>query len=352
MKKNKLYTGLLYLLIFSLPLISCEDQEEVVKDYSRLFRPPKIEASVTNTSVSISWTAVGEGIYKMELSRDSLLFINDLQEFDIEGKSSYTLSDLYGQTLYSARIKAVSSNPNVQDSEYQSVVFTTGVENISYTIAEENINANSVLLKWEKGTAVTHIIASTKGRDDIVVNLMESDIQAGQKLIEGLLDLQNGCPYQFTLYLNERIRGIVKISPEVKTIEVDQISNGNEWYELGAYYFSESSGSYIQIKNDNTNGYVIADAIKLSRDGFDDIIIDSEDSNGNVVITGDWSSSSGSNIRIGANYLHDGNSNKGSKSVKYSFDIPESGLWTVYMYWAKSSNRASNVPVDIFSGNL
>lgn len=353
MKKFKRYKIIFAaLLCFPFLIMSCEDKEEIDETFSRLFMPPEFQSYVNGTTVSFYWTAVGQGLYSVEISRDSLSFATDLQVFEIEGKNRLVLEDLYTNTRYSARVKAVSTDENIEDSNYQELTFATTTENIFYATEDENIGTNSVLLKWVKGKNVSKIVASTKDQEDVVVDLDANDIASGQKLIEGLTYLQDGCPYVFTLYLNDRIRGTETIETKVITIEVDQIPNVDEWHELGTYYFLASpSGSYLQIRNDNTNGYVVADAIKLSREGYDDIIMDSEDTEG-ITITGYWGPSTSSTFRIGANYRTDGNTGKGSKSVKYSLNIPATGLWKVYMYWAGSGNRANNVPVDIFAGDL
>jgi len=64
-------------------------------------------------------------------------------------------------------------------------------------------------------------------------------------------------------------------------------------------------------------------------------------------VTGDWQRSAAVPPFVGDGYLHDGNAGKGKKSVKYTPDLPESGMYEVYLLWPANPNRATNVPVEI-----
>jgi len=50
-------------------------------------------------------------------------------------------------------------------------------------------------------------------------------------------------------------------------------------------------------------------------------------------------------------YLHDGNTNKGTKFVRFSPTIPTNGYYDVYIWWVYASNRATNTPVLITSAS-
>jgi cysteine-rich repeat protein len=47
------------------------------------------------------------------------------------------------------------------------------------------------------------------------------------------------------------------------TIFVDQRVNGSKWVLIGSYYFSGLGNEYVEIRTNNTDGYVIADAVKI-----------------------------------------------------------------------------------------
>lgn len=75
-------------------------------------------------------------------------------------------------------------------------------------------------------------------------------------------------------------------------------------------------------------------------------IVDSEDAAA-VEITGEWLASSSVAGFNGANYLHDNNTAKGQKSVRFDLNVPIAGVFKVYLRWTQNSNRASNVPVTV-----
>jgi hypothetical protein len=87
--------------------------------------------------------------------------------------------------------------------------------------------------------------------------------------------------------------------------------------------------------------------VSKGKDGM--MIMDTERSvqNGLVGFTGSWSPSSSIGGYNYTDYYNDGNSGKGTKKVRYTPNIPQTGIYSVYMIWAASSNRATNVPVSI-----
>ena len=60
-----------------------------------------------------------------------------------------------------------------------------------------------------------------------------------------------------------------------------------------------------------------------------------------------WTSSNSTPGAYLANYLTDGNIDKGLKTMTYVPDIPQTGTYPVYLRWSSLANRASNVPVTI-----
>jgi hypothetical protein len=68
-----------------------------------------------------------------------------------------------------------------------------------------------------------------------------------------------------------------------------------------------------------------------------------------VQINGAWTASTVTGGYEGANYLQDDDSNKGLDSVKYHPDLAAAGLYDVYASWTSASDRATRVPIDIYS---
>ena len=76
------------------------------------------------------------------------------------------------------------------------------------------------------------------------------------------------------------------------------------------------------------------------------IVVDTTNTTG-VVIQGAWTSSTFDSGFFGTNYLHDGNTGKGQKSVSFLPVLPAAGIFEVFLRWTSSGNRATNVPVTI-----
>lgn len=86
--------------------------------------------------------------------------------------------------------------------------------------------------------------------------------------------------------------------------------------------------------------------LKLSRRPA--VILDNADAT-KVTKVGSWTSSTALAGYLGADYIHDGNTAKGSKSVTFRPNLSLAGNYAVYVRWTADSNRASNVPVSIAS---
>jgi hypothetical protein len=76
------------------------------------------------------------------------------------------------------------------------------------------------------------------------------------------------------------------------------------------------------------------------------IIMDNADTTG-VTFVGSWTTSTYDPGYYGSNYLHDGNTDKGSKSVTFTPALSSAGQYDVFMQWSAAANRATNVPVII-----
>jgi len=76
------------------------------------------------------------------------------------------------------------------------------------------------------------------------------------------------------------------------------------------------------------------------------IVVDNDDDN--AIKTGGWASSTSVEGYEGADYLSDGNTGQGTKSVRFVPVIPVSGYYDVALRWTALDNRATNVPVKVF----
>jgi hypothetical protein len=84
----------------------------------------------------------------------------------------------------------------------------------------------------------------------------------------------------------------------------------------------------------------------VANEGSTEFIVDNADATG-VTVTGTWAASTCLPGFHGSNYLTDGNSGKGSKSVRFTPDLPQTGDYAVYARWNSDAARATNVPLVV-----
>ncbi len=75
------------------------------------------------------------------------------------------------------------------------------------------------------------------------------------------------------------------------------------------------------------------------------IVVDNNDAG--AAFTGAWVSSTSVGGYNGSNYVVDNNSGDGTRSVRFTPQIPVSGVYEVTLRWTSDPNRANNVPVKI-----
>ncbi len=64
---------------------------------------------------------------------------------------------------------------------------------------------------------------------------------------------------------------------------------------------------------------------------------------------GNWTPSTYTGLFIGEGYLHDDNTGKGEKTLTFLPELPRPGRYEVRLAYTAAANRASNVPVTVFS---
>ena len=62
---------------------------------------------------------------------------------------------------------------------------------------------------------------------------------------------------------------------------------------------------------------------------------------------GDWTSSTRSANRFGANYVHDDKKQKGEKRITFRASLPENGIYEVRVAYNADPHRANNVPITV-----
>ncbi|GHC13417.1 glycosyl hydrolase [Cerasicoccus arenae] len=122
--------------------------------------------------------------------------------------------------------------------------------------------------------------------------------------------------------------------------------DGTSWSYAGSANVQLSSEAIYGIAVSSGSTTVLNTVAVSSIDQPISVILDNTASSG-VTKVGTWSASTSSPGFRQTDYLHDGNSGKGSKSVTFSPSLPSAGIYRVYLNWTDSTIRASNVPVTV-----
>ncbi len=105
-------------------------------------------------------------------------------------------------------------------------------------------------------------------------------------------------------------------------------------------------GTYDVVAEADTGGAPVSDGTTNELEivaATTDVIID----NASATVTGDWLPGTYRPNYYGADYLHDKNSGKGSKSVTFTPTLSQDGQYDVYVWWPEAPIWATNVPVDV-----
>lgn len=131
---------------------------------------------------------------------------------------------------------------------------------------------------------------------------------------------------------------------------MDQRGNGGQWMPLATRAFGGGHGGGVQISNAGTNGFVVADAIRLRKSIPVTIIIDNDEAG--ATYAGSWSLPSASTSgHHGSGYIHDANAGKGTKTAVFTPNIPVAGNYEVFVRWTSGTNRATTVPIQVISAD-
>ncbi len=198
--KNSFIIGLLFLLP------ACEDKiDPLIEElqFERVFTPLDLKAQIRNkTTVELRWSLRDDAAsYVVEISEGNLDFTTLAHTATVEpGDIPYSVT-LDGETQYSARVKGAAAN--LEDSKWATVTFQTDAENIFEPLADTDIHATSVTLRWPAGSEVTHFII-TPGNTEQTITPGEK--AAGSATITGLT---GETEYTVKMMKGTKQRGIV-----------------------------------------------------------------------------------------------------------------------------------------------
>lgn len=203
--KNIIKLMLALILVFN--ITSCEItnyDQDVIEELSinREFAPVDLTARIRNqTTVELNWT-IRDNVtnYVVEFSADDPDFNTIFLSQQVTSEELPVQIRLEGETVYSIRVKAVSSR-GLDDSTWAITTATTLTEQIMLPSEPGDIQALSATLRWEAGLNVTHFILEP--------GAIRYDISAQEKAagIATITGLTSETEYSAILYNNSKIRG-------------------------------------------------------------------------------------------------------------------------------------------------
>ncbi len=266
--KNYRYIFLLIAAACSAVLfVACDDELEPIDEleFSRPFSPTGLQAFIrTQTTIELRWTA-REGVdsYIVEFSKDdSLVFNNIIFTDEVSAQEIPYQATFEGETLYSARVKAVGTN-GIADSKWSVIAIRTATENIFFPTTEDDLTATEATLTWPANSEVTHIVI-TPG--NIEHTLTSDEKAAGSVTIEGLTgettytaklmnDTKTRGTQTFTTLID--LGGALAINPGDDLVAIlDGAEDGAAYVIFPGEY---DLGSYALTKSVKLSGYLASD---------------------------------------------------------------------------------------------
>ncbi|KAF2513622.1 DUF4957 domain-containing protein [Flavobacterium zhairuonense] len=208
MKTKYIIKGAIAVLVLALTFSSCETfHDEVIDtlDVNRAFSPIDLKATVRNeTSVELNWTVKPDADhYVVQFSADDPEFKTIYKTINVAPSELPVKVQLEGETVYSIRVKAVSST-GLEDSKWSVTTATTLSEQLFVSpVPATDIEATQVTLRWPANTNATSI---TVEPGTITHTLTAAEKAAGVAVVTGL---KGETAYNAYLWNGTKKRGAV-----------------------------------------------------------------------------------------------------------------------------------------------
>lgn len=207
MKTKYILKGLIATLLLALTISGCESYNEELLDgigNNREFSPIGLTTKIRNqTTVELNWTIKeGEDKYVVEFSADDTEFKTIYKTVEVTAKQLPVQVQLEGETVYSIRVKAVSTT-GLADSKWSVTTATTLSEQLFIASVDGDIEAKQVTLRWAPNSNVTQITVAPGG---ITHAITPAEKIAGVAIITGLTA---ETAYTATLLNGTKKRGVI-----------------------------------------------------------------------------------------------------------------------------------------------
>lgn len=204
MKAKYILKQLMLSLFLVLAISSCTSNDELITELAvdREFAPVGLTARVRNqTFVELNWT-IRDDVqnYVVEFSADDPDFNTIVESLNVTASELPITVGLEGETVYSIRVKAISSR-GLEDSKWALGEATTLTEQLMLPFEPGDVEATQVTLRWTPVVNVTQIVIQP---GDITHTISAQEKIDGVATITGLVGETD---YEAKLLNNAKIRG-------------------------------------------------------------------------------------------------------------------------------------------------
>lgn len=245
------------IMLLAATLVSCTDKMDwdIDPTLDRCFSATSLSVDPTDTEAEVTFDAgmmKANGAEKFEIQvttatlEDDEAWDNSDEVLTFETDNSpYTITGLIGDTEYSLRMRALSSQKTashwVHYASSTKTTFKTKAEQIMNAVANADRGEDFITVSWDASKAVTKLTVSDgteeEGQEPRTIELDDEAKAAGRQTITGLTPSTN---YTITIYYNDTKRGSVtastaaampagdekvELDPSITTINNDVIAN-------------------------------------------------------------------------------------------------------------------------------
>lgn len=217
------------LVLLAATLVSCTDKMDwdIDPTLDRCFSATSLSVEPSDTEAEVSFDAdmmKTKGAEKFEIQVTSATLADDdawdnsdeVLKFEADD-SPYTITGLIGDTEYSLRMRAISSQKTasrwVHFASNSKTTFKTKAEQILNAVTSADRGEDFITVSWNANKEVTHLTISDgkeeEGQEPRTITLSDDDKAAGRYTITGLTPSTS---YTIAIYYNEAKRGTITAS--------------------------------------------------------------------------------------------------------------------------------------------
>ena len=241
------------LLTGSVTFTACEDIDDIKElNLDRLLSPTNLTARVRDkVNIELTWDEMDRAqSYVIEVFKEDPDFTGTAISTLESEKATYTVTGLEGETSYSIRVKSVAEG--ITDSKWVSATRSTDAEQILLEVAEEDLTASEVTLRWPAGQVATEIIITP---NDVAAHRVTSDeIAAGAATIK---NLKSETTYTATLKNGDKTRGTMVFTTLINLDGALPAYPGDNLATIIAT--AEANATIVLLPKDDNNSFIYTD---------------------------------------------------------------------------------------------